>query len=544
MSVYTQHGELLRGLRALCLAVGLLAVSVSWGAPAVWAQTITVTTLDDVADTPFTVENDGCPATGAIADLPGDDGEVSLREAMIAADVTPGAQTIVFDPSLSGGSVLVGSPLPALCQNSTTINGDINANEQADDITIESEHGGFVILGSDNRIHALRIANSFFGIQVIGVRRGTERTVLTNNSIYGGAFGIAIGGLSSYSRLEGTVIDRNDVAVEFYGIVVFGSSRRGKIIGTQITNNHVHESALGIGLLSQDDYTRISDFSIRGNEVWNTNLGIWVIGCIGDVRQGRLDAYIGQNSVHHNLAGGEGLGWGILVSGGSAGASLCRAEVQVIENLVVDNDSHGVMVFGGDNAQSSRNKVVVSGNTITGNGGDGLFIAGGIGSFLGGGGAVTRKNTLELTVVNNTIANQLGNGVSLWGGLGSEDGSEGTANDNKVNVTEFSGNQISNSGGYGILLAGGGPSQANKNVIRGTSSSRVTIAESTSCGNVKGDIQFFGLFPGDADLPAGTGGQNIVRGFVTATQADTIAASDGVAGNTGVVETSAITACP
>ena len=86
MSICTQHNELLRGLRVFCLVVGLLAVSVSWGAPAVWAQTITVTTLDDVADMPFTVEDDGCPAAGAIADLPGDDGEVSLREAMIAAE--------------------------------------------------------------------------------------------------------------------------------------------------------------------------------------------------------------------------------------------------------------------------------------------------------------------------------------------------------------------------------------------------------------------------------------------------------------------------
>ena len=50
--------------------------------------TVTVTTADDSFDIPF---------GGTIADLPGPDGVVSLREAIIATDTTPGADEIVFD---------------------------------------------------------------------------------------------------------------------------------------------------------------------------------------------------------------------------------------------------------------------------------------------------------------------------------------------------------------------------------------------------------------------------------------------------------------
>ena len=87
-----------------CAAIALPFCLSLWGLAApVSAKTIVVTTLDDTADPPF--DADGPCGTGTLNDLPGADGLISLREAIIAANNTPGADTITF--SVSGGTIVV-----------------------------------------------------------------------------------------------------------------------------------------------------------------------------------------------------------------------------------------------------------------------------------------------------------------------------------------------------------------------------------------------------------------------------------------------------
>src|SRR5215813_2227062 len=123
-------GFIVMVVMACCLVLG------DFASPAA-AKTIVVTTLTDTADPPFNA--DGACGTGTVSDLPGADGLISLREAIIAANNTPGAHTITFDPSLSGGTIMVGFnglPLPALCGGQTSINGDLNGDD-VPDITLE-----------------------------------------------------------------------------------------------------------------------------------------------------------------------------------------------------------------------------------------------------------------------------------------------------------------------------------------------------------------------------------------------------------------------
>jgi len=68
-----------------CFALG------GFASPAA-AETIVVTTLTDTANPPFNA--DGTCGTGTVRDLPGADGLTSLREAIIAANNTSGADTI------------------------------------------------------------------------------------------------------------------------------------------------------------------------------------------------------------------------------------------------------------------------------------------------------------------------------------------------------------------------------------------------------------------------------------------------------------------
>ena len=73
------------------------------------AATIVVTTNQDVVNPPFTTAN-FC-GSGTVANLPGADGKVSLREAIIAANNTPGQHTISFALNPTGTTIVLTSPL-------------------------------------------------------------------------------------------------------------------------------------------------------------------------------------------------------------------------------------------------------------------------------------------------------------------------------------------------------------------------------------------------------------------------------------------------
>ena len=86
-----------------------------WGSAS--AASVTVTTTSDVVD------GDTSSIAGLIA-TPGVDGVISLREAILAAENTPGADTINFNIPGCGGACTItpsNGNLPALASGSTTI---------------------------------------------------------------------------------------------------------------------------------------------------------------------------------------------------------------------------------------------------------------------------------------------------------------------------------------------------------------------------------------------------------------------------------------
>jgi len=97
------------------------------------AHRIVVTTNKDVVDPPFNPA--GLCGTGTITNLPGADGKISLREAIIAANNTPGAKSITFAPNLSGTTIMLTRSL-AFCGGHTTLTGDVNGDDTPD-ITID-----------------------------------------------------------------------------------------------------------------------------------------------------------------------------------------------------------------------------------------------------------------------------------------------------------------------------------------------------------------------------------------------------------------------
>ena len=109
------------------------------------AATIMVTTNQDVVDSPFHTRSP-CGSGGTVADLPRAGSTVSLREAVIAANNTPGQKTIKFAPSLNGATIVTTGPL-FLCGGHTTLNGDVNGDETPDvtvDGTERAIHDGVI----------------------------------------------------------------------------------------------------------------------------------------------------------------------------------------------------------------------------------------------------------------------------------------------------------------------------------------------------------------------------------------------------------------
>src|ERR671919_302688 len=76
------------GILRVALAAALLALVMAIGAGAQAQTTITVDTTSDVVD---------FGGAQTVADLPGPDGQTSLREAAIASTNTTGPETIAFD---------------------------------------------------------------------------------------------------------------------------------------------------------------------------------------------------------------------------------------------------------------------------------------------------------------------------------------------------------------------------------------------------------------------------------------------------------------
>src|SRR5689334_13895793 len=164
-------------ITVLVIACGL--VLGGFASPAA-AKTIVVTTLHDTADPPFNADSP-C-GRGTVGDLPGADGQVSLREAIIAANNTRGADTITFAPSLRRGTIKVNfddldadadpDPLPALCGGQTSIKGDLNGDD-VPDITLKGSAlpplvpaPGLIVVSSHNTVSGMRVRQFPFGIVV------------------------------------------------------------------------------------------------------------------------------------------------------------------------------------------------------------------------------------------------------------------------------------------------------------------------------------------------------------------------------------------
>jgi hypothetical protein len=528
--MHTNRGT--RGFLAILVTACGLVLGV-FSSP-VAAKTIVVTTNQDTVDPPFTPS--GLCGTGTLADLPGADGRVSLREAVIAANNAPGAKTIQFAPNLSGTTIVLTHSL-ALCGGHTTLTGDVNG-DNTPDITIDGRAVLFPfdvisLFSSHNTVKSLRVlapGDPGVGGIVVAATPAVATTVvgntITHNIVTGGSIFVLTG--LNYSA-NGQ------------------SFNAATIKHTRVRANTVLSAPVaGIIAIILGDQHEMTDLTIIGNTVSGNPIGILALGGEFNERDpnddgatdNRLDVTIKDNLVTGNS--NPGATAGIAITGGAVSSSHNQVTAAILDNTLNDNNGNGISVVAGlDNSSQNRVAVKIRGNTLENNAGVGIFTFGAVGALFSPSGE-SAGNTLDARIEHNTVQNAFLFGIGVTGGIGGFDSApDKVAENNAVNAIVRD-NTVNGTNGEGIHVDAGGSGAANANTVD------VRVEKNTVCSSTppNADIHAIGGLQGNAFLPDNTGTGNVLTGEIVKNTATTVTVQDGVSGNTADVTQFKNEPCP
>ena len=357
------------------------------------AKTIIVTTNQDTVDPPF---NASSPCgTGAIGDLPGADGQVSLREAIIATNNTPGSKTIKFASSLSGNTIELTQPL-YVCGGHTTLNGDVNRDDTPD-VTVDGSAIPLAfhvidLVSSHNtiknlQVQAIRAPDGLHDLIVIAINTmpGVSLTVKDNtiahNIVTGGEILVAAG------------IDPSNLQNTHNGATI----RRATVVDNTVSGS----PTIGIVFGSEGDHNSVTGLTIARNIVsGNPSAGILGVGGVFNrfdpsddgASDNDLDVTIQDNTITGNSNPGSTAG--IAIVGGFFSSSHNRVTARILNNSILNNNGAAIFV-GSRQENSSHNDVAVTirANTLEDNAGFGILTSGAIGAAISPSGESSGNNS-------------------------------------------------------------------------------------------------------------------------------------------------------
>jgi hypothetical protein len=339
--------------RRMVLAAVTLALVGGTPAPAQVGPTITVDTTSDVVD---------FGASQTVADLPGPDGQTSLREAAIASTNTAGPETIAFaiptsDPGFTGDGFVIRID-PASPAEELTI------GDNATTIDATTQPGGFAITveggpqsNSDNGDVGLRITSS--GNTVVGL----DVRLYVNGILVDGGSDNLLTGVTATENGNGINLSGREVAT-----------------GNQVTDSALSDNdRLGVAIVNT------TEVLVDGNTiVRNGTRGVFMLGA-DEVTV--TDNLISENAFHGIEFQTES---GLFVfppdpatRGGTAAG-----------NTITGNGAAGVRVDGAD-------RFTITQNVIAGNAALGIDLSGGKQDSFG----VTRNDSMDRDVGANQRLN-------------------------------------------------------------------------------------------------------------------------------------------
>ena len=402
--------------------------------------------------------------TSSIAGLIANDGGdgISLREAIVAANNTDGADTVTF-----AGSVFTGgdNSLIRLTQGQLSV---------SEGLTFDGRSvGGVVITGDANGDDITREGTRITDVSAsYGGTVGASDDFLDDNSrvlTFSGSGNLTLinltvtGGRTTSTFAEGGGIQTSDGNVLLRSSIVSGNSTADQRAG-------------GGGIYTDTGYVSLINSTVSGNNAFNSEGG--------GIRTSAGDVTLINSTVSGNIASGRnGSGGGIYTDSGIV--SLTDSTVSGNISTRFSGQGGGIRTADGDVV---LNNSTVSGNSTTGDSGSG----GGIRTFAG-----------NVTLTNSTVS---GNGTT--GDSGSGGGIRTSAGSVSLIDSNVTGNSTpgSDSKGGGISTGGGSVSLVDSSVIsNSTGSSYNSSGRNSSGGGIYTDT-------GDVSLTNSTVVENSTYG--------------------------------
>ncbi len=355
----TQSNTTTRTRRMVSLVLALIGMMFLFAATA-QASTYTVISADDVAS------GGGCGVN-----------HCSLREAITASNVHPGADTITFNIPFSGVQTIIpATPLPAIT-DTVTIDGYTQAGAKANTLAVGDDA---VFMIEINGAADNSVSSSIF---FLAAPNCTIRGLALNRSK---DYGI-------YVNSNGNLITGNFIGTDPTGVFAQPNGVSGIYI-SGVSNNVIGGiSPSARNLISGNTYPintgagiEIFKNTATNNKIQGNYIGTGATG-IGALANHQIGIYM-QAGTHGNIVGGTTAGAGNVISGNSQdGVEIVDSSSNVIEGNLIGMradgfdftvpNNYGIAIIGASNANKIGDAVANAGNVISGNTQSGILFYGG-----------------------------------------------------------------------------------------------------------------------------------------------------------------------
>lgn len=387
----------------------------------------------------------GMPARAAtfVVTSTGDSGPGSLRQALLDANASPGADQIAFNiPGPSPHRIVILSFLPA-ATGPVTIDGTGQPGfvdrpvVEIDGTSVNADPGGLILAGGGSTVRGLSLYGFFINLFLASPANVVEGCHIGTNAaasaVFDGTTGIVLPGGARINRIGGAtpgarnVISGNSGAGVFVRDFADDNLVLGNYIGTDRTGTAALPNGAGV-VVEGGANNRIGGATPEERNVisGNRSLGVTIsrASATGNVVAGN---YIGVDATGRTALGN-----------GGAGVD--------VSSLAADND--------------------VEQNVISGNGYGGVSTNGGV------------RNTIAYNFIGVAA-----DGVTPMGNAGN-----GINNDYDGEAQTFRGNVIANNGGQGIFIAGRGSHVIEDNRVTGNQYGGLALWDSSPNCTVRGNL--------------------------------------------------------